>query len=60
MARKKKPVLNWSNVQPVTPSFLGARKVEYDLSDLIPYIDWNPFFQVSDLAYLAAPTLGAS
>lgn len=46
MARKKKPVTNWNQVKPVKPTFFGARKVEYELSDLIPCIDWNPFFQV--------------
>ena len=49
VARKKKPVVNWARVTPVAPTFLGARKVEYVLSDLIPYIDWNPFFQVRPL-----------
>jgi 5-methyltetrahydrofolate--homocysteine methyltransferase len=49
VARKKKPVVNWTRVTPVTPTFLGARKVEYDLADLVPYIDWNPFFQVWQL-----------
>jgi len=29
----------------VKPSFLGTKVVEYELSALVPYIDWNPFFQ---------------
>jgi len=49
VARKKKPVTNWNQVKPVKPTFFGARKVEYELSDLIPCIDWNPFFQVWQL-----------
>ncbi|ELR17587.1 5methyltetrahydrofolate-homocysteine methyltransferase [Acanthamoeba castellanii str. Neff] len=49
VARKKKPVVNWSRVTPVAPTFLGARRVEYDLAELVPYIDWNPFFQVWQL-----------
>jgi 5-methyltetrahydrofolate--homocysteine methyltransferase len=30
---------------PVQPSFLGTKVVTYELKDLVPFIDWNPFFQ---------------
>lgn len=30
---------------PVKPTFLGTKVVEYELSDLVPFFDWNPFFQ---------------
>ncbi|MGE4158744.1 MAG: methionine synthase [Planctomycetota bacterium] len=31
------------------PSFLGARTVDVDLKDLVPLIDWTPFFQTWEL-----------
>lgn len=31
------------------PAVLGARTVEADLRELLPYIDWTPFFQVWQL-----------
>ena len=30
---------------PVKPSFLGTKVITYELEELVPYIDWNPFFQ---------------
>ena len=34
----------------VVPSFLGIRSfLDYDLSSLVPYIDWKPFFDVWQL-----------
>ena len=35
-------------VAPV-PTHLGARVVEEDLAAVVPFIDWNPFFQVWQL-----------
>jgi 5-methyltetrahydrofolate--homocysteine methyltransferase len=48
VARQKKPVIDWkTHPKPVAPSFLGTKVLnEYPLSDLLPYIDWNPFFAV--------------
>jgi 5-methyltetrahydrofolate--homocysteine methyltransferase len=35
----------------VKPSFLGVKNfVDYDLGELVPYIDWTPFFQTWELA----------
>ena len=35
---------------PVHPSFLGARTIEAPaLAELVPYIDWTPFFQTWEL-----------
>ncbi|PZQ15824.1 MAG: methionine synthase [Ancylobacter novellus] len=31
------------------PSFLGTRTIEIPLEELIPYIDWTPFFQTWEL-----------
>ncbi len=42
LARKRAPKLEY---HPVKPSFLGVRAfANYPLEDLVPYIDWTPFF----------------
>ncbi|MDP3410723.1 methionine synthase [Bosea sp. (in: a-proteobacteria)] len=41
---------DWSAYQPPKPSFLGTRTFRtYDLSDLVPLIDWTPFFQTWEM-----------
>ncbi|MES1199378.1 MAG: methionine synthase [Pseudomonadota bacterium] len=41
-ARERAPKFDYA---PVKPSFLGVRKFEnYPLAELVPYIDWTPFF----------------
>ncbi|MDX1490060.1 MAG: methionine synthase [Pseudohongiellaceae bacterium] len=36
---------DWSKYIPVAPAFLGTKVFEdYDLNELVPYIDWTPFF----------------
>ncbi|MBL8545926.1 MAG: dihydropteroate synthase [Hyphomonadaceae bacterium] len=46
-ARERAPKLEFA---PVRPSFLGVRSFEeYPLEDLVPYIDWTPFFASWDL-----------
>ena len=41
-ARERAPKLSFS---PVRPSFLGVRAFDnYPLEDIVPYIDWTPFF----------------
>lgn len=45
-ARQKKMKVDWQKVKIVKPSFLGTKVFEnYDLSKLVPYFDWDPFFQ---------------
>lgn len=44
-ARENKFRIDWKNYQPVKPSKIGVEKVEVELSELVPYIDWTPFFQ---------------
>lgn len=45
-ARAKAPRTDWSTIKPVKPTFLGTQVFkEYDLNKLLPYIDWDPFFQ---------------
>ena len=44
-ARAKKFKIEWSAYTPPVPSFLGVRNFEdYSLAELVPYIDWMPFF----------------
>jgi 5-methyltetrahydrofolate--homocysteine methyltransferase len=46
-ARERAPKLEFA---PVKPSFLGVRSFEnYPLAELVPYIDWTPFFASWDL-----------
>ena len=44
-ARKNKFAIDWTTAKPAKPSFLGTKVLTYELSQLVPYIDWNPFFQ---------------
>jgi 5-methyltetrahydrofolate--homocysteine methyltransferase len=41
---------DWSAYLPPKPSFLGTRTFRtYDLADLVPLIDWTPFFQTWEM-----------
>nr|WP_047573903.1 methionine synthase [Methylobacterium sp. ZNC0032] len=41
---------DWANYTPPKPSFLGTRTFRtYDIADLVPVIDWTPFFQTWEL-----------
>ncbi|MGB4248203.1 MAG: methionine synthase [Pseudohongiellaceae bacterium] len=43
--------VDWNKTRPVAPQFLGTRVFEdYPLADLVPYIDWTPFFITWSLA----------
>jgi 5-methyltetrahydrofolate--homocysteine methyltransferase len=49
-ARANKFAIDWSGYKPPRPSFLGVRSfANYDLGELVPYIDWTPFFQAWEL-----------
>ena len=49
-ARARKPRLDWSSVEIPVPSFTGARALhDVLLTDLVPFIDWSPFFQAWEL-----------
>jgi 5-methyltetrahydrofolate--homocysteine methyltransferase len=53
-ARKRKPKIDWASAHAkgdiVKPKFTGIRNFEaYPLEDLVPYIDWTPFFQTWEL-----------
>ena len=49
-AREKKPVYDWSAYTPPRPSFLGTRVYKpVPLEEIVPYIDWTPFFHAWEL-----------
>jgi 5-methyltetrahydrofolate--homocysteine methyltransferase len=44
-ARAKRLKIDWQAYTPSVPSFLGVRAFDdYPLDELLPYIDWMPFF----------------
>jgi 5-methyltetrahydrofolate--homocysteine methyltransferase len=50
-ARAKKLKLDWAAYAPPVPSFLGRKVFEsYPLAELVPYIDWMPFFNAWEFA----------
>ncbi|MBV9331563.1 MAG: methionine synthase, partial [Alphaproteobacteria bacterium] len=50
-ARANRLKLEWASYVPPRPRFLGLRTFEdYDLGELVPYIDWTPFFRTWELA----------
>ncbi|MFK7049322.1 Methionine synthase [Flavobacterium columnare] len=48
-ARKNKFLIDWDAYEPVKPNFIGTKIVEVELSELVSYIDWTPFFQSWEL-----------
>ncbi len=47
-ARARRTVLKWDNL--AVPSFTGVRVLhDFPLSELVPYIDWSPFFRAWEL-----------
>ncbi|HEY6085128.1 MAG TPA: vitamin B12 dependent-methionine synthase activation domain-containing protein, partial [Nitrospira sp.] len=50
VARKNRLVSDWTTVDIPQPSFLGVKVIpQQALSDLVPYIDWSPFFHTWEL-----------
>ncbi len=50
-ARANKPKVSWEGIVPPTPSFEGVRVFkDFPLGELVPRIDWTPFFQTWELA----------
>ncbi|MCK1746193.1 methionine synthase [Bradyrhizobium sp. 139] len=50
-ARANRVPVDFTAAKPVRPTFLGTRSFDdYDLAELVPYIDWTPFFQTWELA----------
>ncbi|QIB32571.1 methionine synthase [Ancylobacter pratisalsi] len=49
-ARANRLALDFDSYRAPVPTFLGTRVFEsYDLGELVPYIDWTPFFQSWEL-----------
>jgi 5-methyltetrahydrofolate--homocysteine methyltransferase len=50
-ARANKTPIDWAHYIPPQPKFIGRRLFKnFDLAELVKYIDWGPFFQTWDLA----------
>ncbi len=50
-ARKQRLAPDWSTAKPPKPCFTGTRVLDdYPLEDLVPLIDWTPFFQTWELS----------
>ena len=49
-ARRRKPAFDWAAYQPPRPSFTGVRVfAPVALDEIVPYIDWTPFFHAWEL-----------
>jgi len=49
-ARRRRFPTDWSTVPLERPAFLGLRTLaDFPLAELVPYIDWSPFFSVWEL-----------
>ncbi|MDZ4280976.1 MAG: methionine synthase [Hydrogenophaga sp.] len=50
-ARANKTPIDWRSFEPKKPRFIGKRVFKnFDLNEIVKYIDWAPFFQTWDLA----------
>jgi 5-methyltetrahydrofolate--homocysteine methyltransferase len=50
-ARARKFKIDWTSYAPPAPRFLGVRTFDdYPLEDLVPYVDWMPFFNAWEFA----------
>ena len=63
-AQENKVRVDWDKFQPVTPAFIGTKTFnDYDLAEIVEYIDWGPFFIAWELhgkfpQILQDPTVG--
>ena len=48
-ARARAGSLSFGEVDVPTPSFIGAREIAPGLGELVPYVDWTPFFHAWEL-----------
>ncbi|HEX2799607.1 MAG TPA: dihydropteroate synthase, partial [Thermoanaerobaculia bacterium] len=48
-ARRRRTRIDWAAYEPPQPSFHGARELDVPLVDIVPYIDWTPFFSAWEL-----------
>jgi 5-methyltetrahydrofolate--homocysteine methyltransferase len=50
-ARAKRLKIDWPQYTPPLPTFLGVKTfADYPLAELVPYIDWMPFFNAWEFA----------
>ncbi|MEZ5533305.1 MAG: methionine synthase [Steroidobacteraceae bacterium] len=50
-ARANRHAIDWSRERPVRPAALGVREFrDYPLTELLPFIDWMPFFNAWEFA----------
>lgn len=49
-ARYNAATVNWQGYQPPVPRKLGVHTIQPALEDLVPFIDWTPFFMTWELA----------
>jgi 5-methyltetrahydrofolate--homocysteine methyltransferase len=50
-AQAAAPAIEWLDGAPPRPNFLGLKAFgDYDVGELVPYIDWTPFFRTWELA----------
>ena len=63
-AQQNKVKIDWDSFKPVAPTFTGTKVFDnYDLAEIVPYIDWGPFFIAWELhgkfpQILKDPTVG--
>ncbi len=43
-ARQNAPTIDWQEAELARPEFFGVRSFEPALEEIVPYIDWTPFF----------------
>lgn len=49
-ARAGRPEIDWAGYTPPRPKFIGRRTFKnYDLSEVVQFLDWTPFFQTWSL-----------
>ena len=48
-ARKNSHTLNWNDYTPPKPNFIGNRSHNVSLEEIVPYIDWMPYFWTWDI-----------
>ena len=49
-ARNNATKLDWAGYTPPKPTWLGVKELKnFPIEQLVPYIDWSPFFQTWDL-----------
>jgi 5-methyltetrahydrofolate--homocysteine methyltransferase len=49
-ARNRAPALTWEGYKPPVPIRSGVQVVDVPLAELVPFIDWTPFFMTWELA----------